>query len=733
MKLRRTRLSIDSLEDRVTPATAADLNAFAVQTQRTAFMMQELSKHPGMIGSPAFRPMVQSYFKGVFVEAQTTLSLLKQFPNTFSAGISDAIGQWATVNSNIAQSIGNMLGFSVVPPTPPPPPSVVGIPNVTKSTVGVSPASVATGGTTTVTLTAKDANGTTVPTGGATVVFSLGTGTGQGTFGTVTDHANGTYTAIFTGTTVGTNTIKATLNGKAVTTTAPTVTIVGAADATKSTVAASPATILNNGTSTITLTAKDANGNQLPAGGATVLFALGTGTGQGTFGTVTDKGNGTYTATFTGTTVGTNTITATLNGTAVTTTAPTITINAQTADATKSTVAIAPASVAVGSTSTITFTAKDANGNPMPTGGATVLFSLGTGTGQGTFGPVTDQGNGTYTATFTGTTAGTNTIKATLNGTAVTTTAPTVNVVGPADPTKSTVAASPTSILVNGTSNVTLTAKDANGSQLTSGGGTVVFSLGTGTAQGTFGTVTDNGNGTYSATFTGTTSGTNTIKATFNGTPVTTTAPTINVTTAIADATKSTVAIAPASIATNGTSTVTLTAKDANGNAITSGGATVVFSTGIGTGQGTFGTVTDNANGTYTATFTGTTAGTNTIRATLNGTTVSTVAPTITIVGPASAAQSLVALAPTSIANGSTTTVTLTAKDANGNQEPAGGSTVVFALGAGTADGTFGTVTDNGNGTYTSIFTATTAGTNTVTATIGGTALTSTAPTLTVT
>ena len=73
-----------------------------------------------------------------------------------------------------------------------------------------------------------------------------------------------------------------------------------------------PATIGAGGTATVTLTAKDGNGNQETGGGcAAVAFALGSGTATGTFGPVTDHNNGTYTATFTGSTVGTGAITCT--------------------------------------------------------------------------------------------------------------------------------------------------------------------------------------------------------------------------------------------------------------------------------------------------------------------------------------------------------------------------------------------------------------------------------------
>jgi adhesin/invasin len=57
------------------------------------------------------------------------------------------------------------------------------------------------------------------------VKFALGSGSAGGTFGTVTDHKNGTYTVTFTGTKVGSSTITATIGGQKVTSTLPTVTV----------------------------------------------------------------------------------------------------------------------------------------------------------------------------------------------------------------------------------------------------------------------------------------------------------------------------------------------------------------------------------------------------------------------------------------------------------------------------------------------------------------------------
>src|SRR5208283_4789891 len=75
-----------------------------------------------------------------------------------------------------------------------------------------------------------------------------------------------------------------------------------------------------------------------------------------------------------------------------------------------------------------------------------------------------------------------------------------------------------------------------------------------------------------------------------------------------------------ASITANGVSTQVLTvqAKDANGNNLTTGGATVAITKSSGTGS--IGSVTDNSNGTYTATITApTTTGSGVFVATLGG------------------------------------------------------------------------------------------------------------------
>ncbi|MDA3933307.1 MAG: choice-of-anchor D domain-containing protein [Gammaproteobacteria bacterium] len=103
----------------------------------------------------------------------------------------------------------------------------------------------------------------------------------------------------------------------------------------------------------------------------------------------------------------------------------------------------------------------------------------------------------------------------------------------------------------------------------------------------------------------------------------------------------STITTNPASIPADGTSTAAITVqlKDASGNNLTTGGDTVT----LATDRGTLGAVTDNANGTYTATLTsGTTTGTATITGTVNGVVIADTA-TVEFV------QSAVNLMPTSL------------------------------------------------------------------------------------
>jgi len=363
---------------------------------------------------------------------------------------------------------------------------------------------------------------------------------------------------------------------------------------------------------------------------------------------------------------------------------------------------------------------KDAQGNALTTGGATVAVS----TTLGTVGPVTDNHNGTYTATLTApTTAGTATISASVGGSAIASTASVQFVAGAVSAAKSTVEAGDATMTADGTSQtaVSVKLKDAQGNALTTGGSTVAIT----STLGTVGSVTDNHNGTYSATLTApTTVGLATISASVGGSAIASTASVQFVAGAVSAA-KSTVEAGDATMTADGTSqtAVTVKLKDAQGNALTSGGSTVAIASTLGT----VGPVTDNNNGTYTATLTApTTVGPATISASVGGSAIASTASVQFVPGAASAAKSTVETTDASlVADGtSQTAITVKLKDAQGNALTSGGSTVAIA----STLGAVGPVTDNNNGTYTATLTApTTVGPATISASVGGSAIASTA------
>ena len=188
----------------------------------------------------------------------------------------------------------------------------------------------------------------------------------------------------------------------------------------------------------------------------------------------------------------------------------------------------------------------------------------------GSLGSVTDNLDGTYTATLTSATStGTATVTGTVNAAAITDNATVDFIPGPADETQSLITAAPTSIVADGvtTSTITVQLKDANGNDLTSGGDAVALF----TTLGSLGSVTDNLDGTYTATLTSATStGTATVTGTVNAAAITDNA-TVDFIPGPADETQSLITAAPTSIVADGvtTSTITVQLKDANGNDLT--------------------------------------------------------------------------------------------------------------------------------------------------------------------
>lgn len=187
-----------------------------------------------------------------------------------------------------------------------------------------------------------------------------------------------------------------------------------------STVVVSAATVKSGEEITLTLELKDGGGNPIAQGGQTVFFYYGGGTSTGKIRQARDPDKvGIYTASFTGLVSGTATqISASVNGNLLNTAKPTVTVIPGDPSAAQSTLSVTPSTTIVHPGSrTVTLVARDVNGNALTTGGATFSFNHIGGTSTGTFTALSDLGNGTYTATFNTTAAGTPTrVRGVING-----------------------------------------------------------------------------------------------------------------------------------------------------------------------------------------------------------------------------------------------------------------------------------------------------------------------------
>ena len=445
---------------------------------------------------------------------------------------------------------------------------------------------------------ARDAGGS--PLADVPVVFALAAGGGVIADSVrLTDASGVARLGSWTlGTTAGVNALSAEAGSHSLAFTATAV--AGPADAGESFVTVSSEVVVANETITLTVHGRDRYGNDVTMGGAGVTFAASGGTSTGVLGGVVDQGNGDYTATFTGVVAGTPTsIGATVDGNPVTTPAPTVTVvpgppaqvevvtgNGQTATA--GTAVSVPPEVVV----------RDAVNNAVP--GATVTFAVTGGAGSVTGASATTnaQGRAAVGSWTLGTAAGANELTATAGG--VSTTFDATGVPGPASPATSTVSLPVSTLIAGDITTVTLTTRDQYGNLRTAGGHTVAFTISGGGSGGNFGSVTDHGDGTYTATFTGITAGTpSAVGATIESVALTTTLPTMEVMPAAASTATSQVTASPTSVPSTGSSTITLRVTDQFGNDLTTGGLTVTFSAS----QGSMGAVTDHGDGTYTATF----------------------------------------------------------------------------------------------------------------------------------
>ena len=229
----------------------------------------------------------------------------------------------------------------------------------------------------------KDAHNNLVP--GATVNWAVTVGNGTLSACTATD-ASGLSQCSFTlGTTVGTNTITATIPGPFAPASFSAIGTIEALSLAQSAMTISSNSIVSNATATLTITLRDTYGNQIPdASKASDLSitVLTSGTSTGTVSAITAiSGNaGAYQATLTGIIAGTaNTIKATIYSSDFTSVKPSFTVTV--GAAAKLAFVQQPSSTMAGFaiTPAVTVIAQDINGNNLTTYASNIVMAIDPG------------------------------------------------------------------------------------------------------------------------------------------------------------------------------------------------------------------------------------------------------------------------------------------------------------------------------------------------------------------
>ncbi len=272
----------------------------------------------------------------------------------------------------------------------------------------------------------------------------------------------------------------------------------------------------------LSVKAVDANGNGV--GGVAVAWAVTAGGGSLSASTTTTRADGIAEVTWTlGSAVGAQAATATvagLQGSPVTFTA-TATIGAPSGS--RSSLSANPTSFEAGSASgsTITVTVRDAQGNPVP--GVTVQLAV-SGSGNTVTQPGATNASGVATGSFTSTAAEAKTVSATAGSVAIDQTAiVTVTAAPPPPPPPTSDPSQTTAQVPNGVVGtatlITVQARDATGAPRTTGGDAIVVTV-TGANNAGSLVVTDNGNGTYTASYAPQATGVDQVVITLGGAPI---------------------------------------------------------------------------------------------------------------------------------------------------------------------------------------------------------------------
>jgi len=105
---RRFRPTLQTLEDRAVPATAADVFAAAAQAQANSAVIASVMRDFQWMAFPGVRSLVQQFTTNVYTQSISEMQVLSGGAYAMAAN-----------NAAFAQNVANWLGFPVVPPPPP--------------------------------------------------------------------------------------------------------------------------------------------------------------------------------------------------------------------------------------------------------------------------------------------------------------------------------------------------------------------------------------------------------------------------------------------------------------------------------------------------------------------------------------------------------------------------------------------------------------------------------------
>lgn len=426
-----------------------------------------------------------------------------------------------------------------------------------------------------------------------------------------------------------------------------------------------------------------------------------------TLGEFTETEAGVYQSVFTtGTQSGEATITVSVDGMSKTVTAELLATMMDVANSTLSANEPSGDVVADGQQAyTLTLTAVDSEGNPV-TGEASRLRFVPQDTNGVTVGAISEIKPGVYSATVSSTRAGNVVVRAFSEQYQLGTLQQTLKfVAGPLDAAHSSITLNPDKPVVGGTVTAIWTAKDANDNPVTGLNPDAPSLSGAAAVGSTASGWTDNGDGTWTAQISlGTTAGELEVMPKLNGQDAAANAAKVTVVADALSSNQSKVSVAEDHVKAGESTTVTLVAKDAHGNAI-SGLSLSASLTGTASEGATVSSWTEKGDGSYVATLTtGGKTGELRVMPLFNGQPAATEAAQLTVIaGEMSSANSTLVADNKAPTVKTTTELTFTVKDAYGN--PVTGmkpDAPVFsgAANTGSERPSAGNWTEKGNGVY---------------------------------